>query len=331
MLWKTCFNWKVWEMRWMQMHKQKLVVGTRSSQLALWQADFVIGELAKKYPELVVEKRLMTTKGDKILNAPLAKIGGKGLFTKELETAMLEGEIDIAVHSLKDMPVVVPEGLVITAITQRADPGDAFVSSKYESFQQLPAGAKVGTSSLRRKAQLLHARPDLQIEDLRGNVNTRLRKMEEENFDGIILACAGLKRLGFGDKIRQVLPQTMCLPAVGQGALAIECRQADKETRELLEFLNDRCTRLCTEAERGFLATVEGGCQVPVGVHAVSAEAGIRVEAVIASLDGSTLLRDAQEAEVKDAQEARAVGVNLAEKLLARGGREILRSIGIEV
>ncbi len=313
------------------MHKQKLVVGTRSSQLALWQADFVIGELAKKYPELVVEKRLMTTKGDKILNAPLAKIGGKGLFTKELETAMLEGEIDIAVHSLKDMPVVVPEGLVITAITQRADPGDAFVSSKYESFQQLPAGAKVGTSSLRRKAQLLHARPDLQIEDLRGNVNTRLRKMEEENFDGIILACAGLKRLGFGDKIRQVLPQTMCLPAVGQGALAIECRQADKATRELLEFLNDRCTRLCTEAERGFLATVEGGCQVPVGVHAVSAEAGIRVEAVIASLDGSTLLRDALEAEVKDAQEARAVGVNLAEKLLARGGREILRSIGIEV
>lgn len=313
------------------MHKQKLVVGTRSSQLALWQADFVIGELAKKYPELVVEKRLMTTKGDKILNAPLAKIGGKGLFTKELETAMLEGEIDIAVHSLKDMPVVVPEGLVITAITQRADPGDAFVSHKYESFQQLPAGAKVGTSSLRRKAQLLHARPDLQIEDLRGNVNTRLRKMEEENFDGIILACAGLKRLGFGDKIRQVLPQTMCLPAVGQGALAIECRQADKETRELLEFLNDKCTRLCTEAERGFLATVEGGCQVPVGVHAVSAETGIRVEAVIASLDGSTLLRDALEAEVKDAQEARAVGVNLAEKLLARGGREILRSIGIEV
>lgn len=313
------------------MHKQKLVVGTRSSQLALWQADFVIGELAKKYPELVVEKRLMTTKGDKILNAPLAKIGGKGLFTKELETAMLEGEIDIAVHSLKDMPVVVPEGLVITAITQRADPGDAFVSSKYESFQQLPAGAKVGTSSLRRKAQLLHARPDLQIEDLRGNVNTRLRKMEEENFDGIILACAGLKRLGFGDKIRQVLPQTMCLPAVGQGALAIECRQADKETRELLEFLNDRCTRLCTEAERGFLATVEGGCQVPVGVHAVSAETGIRVEAVIASLDGSTLLRDALEAEVKNAQEARAVGVSLAEKLLARGGREILRSIGIEV
>ena len=311
------------------MHKQKLVVGTRSSQLALWQADFVIGELKKKYPKLVVEKRLMTTKGD---NAPLAKIGGKGLFTKELETAMLAGEIDIAVHSLKDMPVVVPDGLVITAITQRADPGDAFVSPKYESFQQLPRGAKLGTSSLRRKAQLLHARPDLQIEDLRGNVNTRLRKMEEENFDGIILACAGLKRLGFGDKIRQVLPKDMCLPAVGQGALAIECRQADKQTRELLEFLNDRCTRLCTEAERGFLATVEGGCQVPVGVHAVMGEAGtLQVEAVIASLDGSTLLREVAKAEAKDAQEARAIGISLAEKLLDRGGREILHSIGIEV
>ena len=314
------------------MNKQKLVVGTRSSQLALWQADFVIGELKAKYPELVVEKRLMTTKGDKILNAPLAKIGGKGLFTKELETAMLDGEIDIAVHSLKDMPVVVPEGLVITAITQRADPGDAFVSPKYESFKQLPQGAKVGTSSLRRRAQLLHIRPDLHIEDLRGNVNTRLRKMEEEDFDGIILACAGLKRLGFEDKIRQVLPQSVCLPAVGQGALAIECRQDDSQTRELLDFLNDRGTRLCTEAERGFLATVEGGCQVPVGVHAVSeGTEGIRIEAVIASLDGSSLFRDALTGSAGNSEEARDMGVQLANKLLNMGGREILRSIGIEV
>lgn len=319
-------------MRWMLMRKEKLIVGTRSSQLALWQADFVIGELQKQYPELVIEKRLMTTKGDKILNAPLAKIGGKGLFTKELETAMLEGDIDIAVHSLKDMPVVVPEGLVITAITQRADPGDAFVSPKYESFQQLPQGAKVGTSSLRRRAQLLHVRPDLQIEDLRGNVNTRLRKMEEENFDGIILACAGLKRLGFGARIRQVLPQSMCLPAVGQGALAIECRQDDKATRELLNFLNDRGTRLCTEAERGFLATVEGGCQVPVGVHATMDENdSIQVEAVIASLDGRTLLREAMTGSVADSDGAEALGVALAKKLLNMGGREILHAIGIDV
>ena len=323
------------------MSKKKLIVGTRSSQLALWQADFVIGELRKRYPDLAIEKRLMTTKGDKILNAPLAKIGGKGLFTKELETAMLAGEIDIAVHSLKDMPVVVPEGLVITAVTERADAGDALVSQRYGSFAALPEGAKVGTSSLRRRAQLLHARPDLQIVDLRGNVNTRLRKMEEENFDGIILACAGLKRLGFGGRIRQVLPQSLCLPAVGQGALAIESRIDDRETRELLSFLDDGITRACTAAERGFLATVEGGCQVPVGVyaqpvnnadvlqdaHTGTAEA-IRVEAVIASLDGRKLFRDSVEGA---ADEAEFLGISLANKLLDMGGREILRSLGIEL
>ena len=323
------------------MSKKKLIVGTRSSQLALWQADFVIGELRKRYPALAIEKRLMTTKGDKILNAPLAKIGGKGLFTKELETAMLAGEIDIAVHSLKDMPVVVPEGLVITAVTERADAGDALVSQRYGSFGALPEGAKVGTSSLRRRAQLLHARPDLQIVDLRGNVNTRLRKLEEENFDGIILACAGLKRLGFGGRIRQVLPQSLCLPAVGQGALAIESRIDDRETRELLSFLDDGITRACTAAERGFLATVEGGCQVPVGVyaqpvdnadiledaHTGKAEA-IRVEAVIASLDGRKLFRDSVEGA---ADEAENLGISLANKLLDMGGREILRSLGIEL
>ena len=323
------------------MSKKKLIVGTRSSQLALWQADFVIGELRKRYPDLAIEKRLMTTKGDKILNAPLAKIGGKGLFTKELETAMLAGEIDIAVHSLKDMPVVVPEGLVITAVTERADAGDALVSQRYGSFGALPEGAKVGTSSLRRRAQLLHARPDLQIVDLRGNVNTRLRKLEEENFDGIILACAGLKRLGFGERIRQVLPRSLCLPAVGQGALAIESRIDDRETRELLSFLDDGITRACTAAERGFLATVEGGCQVPVGVyaqpvdnadilqdaHAGKAEA-IRVEAVIASLDGRKLFRDSVEGA---ADEAENLGISLANKLLDMGGREILRSLGIEL
>ena len=323
------------------MSKKKLIVGTRSSQLALWQADFVIGELRKRYPALAIEKRLMTTKGDKILNAPLAKIGGKGLFTKELETAMLAGEIDIAVHSLKDMPVMVPEGLVITAVTERADAGDALVSQRYGSFGALPEGAKVGTSSLRRRAQLLHARPDLQIVDLRGNVNTRLRKLEEENFDGIILACAGLTRLGFGGRIRQALPRSLCLPAVGQGALAIESRIDDRETRELLSFLDDGITRACTAAERGFLATVEGGCQVPVGVyaqpvdnadiledaHTGKAEA-IRVEAVIASLDGRKLFRDSVEGA---ADEAEFLGISLANKLLDMGGREILRSLGIEL
>lgn len=312
-----------------ELKKKKLVVGTRSSQLALWQADYVISCLQQRYPGLEIEKRLMTTKGDQILNAPLAKIGGKGLFTKELETAMLEGEIDLAVHSLKDMPVVVPEGLIITAITERADPGDALVSPQYSSFEELPQGAKVGTSSLRRKAQLLHARPDLHIQDLRGNVNTRLRKMEEEGFDAIILAAAGLKRLGFQDRIRQLLPQALCLPAVGQGALAIETRVDDAATRELLEFLNDSDTRACTTAERSFLAAVEGGCQVPVGVYAVMNEAQqLQVEAIIASLDGKTLLRDKVTGSEAEAQQ---MGAALAHRLLDQGGREILLTLGIEV
>ena len=218
------------------MSKKKLVVGTRGSQLALWQADYVIGRLQQQYPDLNIEKRLMTTKGDKILNAPLAKIGGKGLFTKELEVAMVNGEIDIAVHSLKDMPVVVPEGLEIACITERADVQDAFVSLRYKTLEELPQGAKVGTSSLRRKAQLLHLRPDLNIQDLRGNVNTRLAKLESESFDAIILASAGLKRLGFEDRISSVLTTDQSLPAVGQGALAIECRADDEETKKLISF-----------------------------------------------------------------------------------------------
>lgn len=320
------------------MAKQKLTVGTRSSLLALWQADFVIGRLQERYPDLTVEKKLMTTKGDKILDAPLAKIGGKGLFTKELEQAMLTGEIDIAVHSLKDMPVAVPEGLVITAITSRADPWDALVSPQYESFAALPQGARIGTSSLRRRAQLLHERPDLDIRDLRGNVQTRLKKLADEHFDGIVLACAGLNRLGYGERIRQVLPQELCLPAVGQGALAIESREDDAETRQLLAFLEDGDTRICTEAERGFLRRVQGGCQVPVGVFAVpeaaqkdAAGTAIKIEAVIASLDGSTLFRDRLTGVAGDANEAAALGEQLADKLLDMGGREILHSIGIDV
>lgn len=309
--------------------RDKIVIGTRSSKLALWQADYIMERLQERYPDVLIEKKLMTTKGDKILDAPLAKIGGKGLFTKELETAMLEGEIDIAVHSLKDMPVVVPEGLVITAITEREHPGDALVSLHYESFEELPQGAKVGTSSLRRKAQILHVRPDLDIHDLRGNVNTRLKKMVDEKFDAIILAVAGLKRLGFEDLINEELPKTLCLPAVGQGALAIETREDDEEIREMLSFLNDDDTRACTLAERAFLSTVEGGCQVPVGVYAISPAAEkIKIEAVIASLDGKTLYRDSMEGALSDGE---VIGRKLAMKLLDDGGREILKSIGINV
>ena len=308
------------------MKKDRIVIGTRSSKLALWQADYVADCLQKKYPRLRVEKKLMTTKGDKILDAPLAKIGGKGLFTKELEMAMLAGEIDLAVHSLKDMPTEVPEGLVISAVTKRLDAGDALVSGKFQSLRELPLGAKVGTSSLRRKAQLLHVRPDLEIRDLRGNVNTRLKKLDEEDFDAIVLAVAGLKRLSFAHRITEILPKDILLPAVGQGALAIEAREDDGSVREMIAFLNDEGTVNCARAERAFLAKVEGGCQVPVGVYATANGEELCVEAVIASLDGKRLYRDAMHGSCKDAKE---IGTALAEKLLEAGGREILHELGL--
>ncbi len=279
------------------MKKDTIIIGTRSSKLAL-----------------------------KILDAPLAKIGGKGLFTKELEQDMLAGGIDIAVHSLKDMPTEVPDGLIITAITKRYDPGDAFVSNKVKSLAELPQGAVVGTSSLRRKAQLLHARPDLVVKDLRGNVNTRLRKLDAGEYDAAILAVAGLRRLGFGGRITEVLPKSMILPAVGQGALAIEAREDDAETRELVAFLNDEATVACAKAERAFLARVEGGCQVPVGVYATPEDSGLHVEAVIASLDGKRLYRDHVSGQVKDAE---PLGTELADKLLDMGGIDIMHEIGL--
>lgn len=306
--------------------RNDIIVGTRSSKLALWQADYVIRRLREQYPGIQVERRLMTTKGDKILDAPLAKIGGKGLFTKELEMEMLAGGIDIAVHSLKDMPTEVPEGLVITAITKRFDPGDAVVSPQYRTLAALPPGARVGTSSLRRRAQLLAARPDLTILDLRGNVNTRLKKLDAGEYDAIILASAGLKRLGFADRITDVLPAAMCLPAVGQGALAIETRADDAALRASLAFLQDEDTVRCARAERSFLRRVEGGCQVPVGVYAVEQAGGLTVEAVIASVDGKRLYRDRVAGDWTDAE---ALGCSLADRLLEAGGLAILHEIGL--
>ncbi len=303
-----------------------IIIGTRSSKLALWQADYIARRLREKHPSLIVEEKRMTTQGDRILDAPLAKIGGKGLFTKELETAMLAGEIDIAVHSLKDMPTEVPEGLVITAITERYDPGDAVASPRYQTLAALPRGAKVGTSSLRRRAQLLAARPDLTLFDLRGNVNTRLEKLDAGEYDAIILAAAGLKRLGFGDRITEVLPRALCLPAVGQGALAIEARRDDHEVRKLVDFLRDEAMTDCAAAERAFLETVEGGCQVPVGVYAAVDGDQLSVEAVIASLDGRQRFRDTR---TGPRQEARKLGRELANVLLDAGGIEILHGIGL--
>lgn len=304
--------------------KTNLRIGTRQSLLALWQSNYIAGLLQQQYPDCQVTLKKIVTKGDRILDVPLAQIGGKGLFTKEIETDLLDGSIDLAVHSLKDMPTVLPEGLCLTAITSRANVGDAFVSNKYDSFAQLPEGAVLGTSSLRRKAQLLAVRPDLKIVDLRGNVDTRLRKLDEGRMDAIILAAAGLERLGHADRIKEILPTSVCLPAVGQGALAIECRSNDEEVRSMLAFLNDDAVKQATDAERAFLGLIEGGCQVPIGVHADVTGTEIKIEAVIASLDGSAILRNTISGPSEQAAE---LGRQLGRQMLDDGGRQILADI----
>lgn len=304
--------------------KTNLIIGTRQSLLAMWQSNYIAGRLREEYPGCEVTLKKIVTKGDRILDVPLAKIGGKGLFTKEIEQELLDGTIDLAVHSLKDMPTVLPEGLCLTAITERANSGDAFVSNKYNSIEELPEGSVLGTSSLRRRAQLLARRPDLKIVDLRGNVDTRLKKLDEGQMDAIILAAAGLTRLGHADRIKEIIPQSYCLPAVGQGALAIECRTDNFKVRQMLDFLNDTATKQATDAERAFLGLLEGGCQVPIGVHAEVNEGRIAMEAVIASLDGSTVLRDTAEGNAADAV---TLGRTLGQKMLDNGGREILAAI----
>lgn len=304
--------------------KTNLIIGTRQSLLAMWQSNYIAGRLREEYPGCEVTLKKIVTKGDRILDVPLAKIGGKGLFTKEIEQELLDGTIDLAVHSLKDMPTVLPEGLCLTAITERANAGDAFVSNKYSSIEELPEGSVLGTSSLRRRAQLLARRPDLKIVDLRGNVDTRLKKLDEGQMDAIILAAAGLTRLGHADRIKEIIPQSYCLPAVGQGALAIECRTDNFKVRQMLDFLNDTATKQATDAERAFLGLLEGGCQVPIGVHAEVNEGHIAMEAVIASLDGSTVLRDTAEGNAADAV---TLGRALGQKMLDNGGREILAAI----
>lgn len=301
--------------------KQKLVIGTRGSKLALWQANHIAACLRDKYPGVEIELKNMVTTGDRILDVPLAKIGGKGLFTKELEVAMLSREIDLAVHSLKDMPTELPDGLVLAAVTDRVDPGDALISPAYKTLANLPQQARVGTSSLRRKAQLLNARPDLTIVDLRGNLDTRLKKLNTEKLDAIMLAVAGLRRLGWDEHITQIVPQNICLPAVGQGALAIEARAEDIETLAMLAFLNHEPTCQATLAERTFLAEVEGGCQIPIGVYGQVIEGLLSVNAVILSPDGKEVVRDNITGNPDAAAE---LGRTLAERMLANGGREIL-------
>ena len=304
--------------------KEVIRIGTRKSALALWQAEYVKDELSKLYPGITVELVHFNTKGDKILEKPLAKIGGKGLFTAELEAAMHNGEIDIAVHSLKDMPTDLPDGLILGAVSKREVPFDALVSPQYKTLDQLPQGAKVGTSSLRRQAQLLHVRPDLEIHTLRGNVQTRLRKLDEEHFDAIVLAQAGLKRLGLDDVITQVFTADEMIPAVGQGVLAIECRQDDQDMLDMLKGIHDEDTKAIIEGERSFLRQLNGGCQVPMGVFGTIDQKQITLKARIASLDG----KDVYEGEVSGPMaKSQMLGKNLAKALYEEGGRTIIEEL----
>ena len=298
--------------------------GTRKSALALWQAEHISAELQRLYPNITVELVHFNTKGDRILEKPLAQVGGKGLFTAELEEAMHAGNIDIAVHSLKDMPTELPEGLTLGAISAREVPYDALVSPVYKTLDKLPQGARVGTSSLRRQAQLLHVRPDLKVEVIRGNVQTRLSKIETEKLDGVILAQAGLKRLGLEDQITQVFKADEMIPAVGQGALAIECRADDAEMLDMLAPINDEATRYAVEGERSFLRQLNGGCQVPMGVHGTINKGQLTLKAMIASLDGKTVY----EGEISGpAKKGEILGKNLAKALYEEGGKRIVDAL----
>lgn len=300
----------------------KLRIATRGSALALWQSKY-IQNLIENNTEVEVELQSMKTKGDVILDTPLAKIGGKGLFTKELEESMLRGESDLAVHSLKDVPVVFPKGLILTAISEREDVRDSFVSEKFASFNELPKGAKVGTTSLRRKMQLLIKRPDLKIISLRGNINTRLRKLKENEFDAIILASAGLKRLNLMENIKYFVPFSLdeMIPAMGQGALGIEC--VDKsEVIEILKFINNENSVIATTIERDFVAKLNGGCQVPIGVNAEISGDIIKVRAIVGLPDGSEFIKDKHEISKADFKN---FGTKLADEFISRGAIELLK------
>lgn len=299
-------------------------IATRQSPLALWQAYYVRDKLLENHPGLTVELVPMVTRGDIILNSPLSKVGGKGLFVKELEVALLEKRADIAVHSMKDVPVEFPEGLGLVTICEREDPRDAFVSNNYTSLNNLPEGSIVGTSSLRRQCQLRAQRPDLNVRDLRGNVGTRLSKLDNNEYDAIILAAAGLKRLKLEQRITDFLSPEQSLPAVGQGAVGIECRLDDDRTRKLLEPLNDQNTQIRVLAERAMNMRLEGGCQVPIGSYALIENDIIWLRALVGEPDGSKIIRGEIKGPISDAE---LLGIQLAEDLLTKGAREILQNV----
>lgn len=301
-----------------------ITIATRESALAMWQAEYIQRRLRELYPQLQVSLLGMTTTGDQILNSPLAKIGGKGLFVKELEIAMEEGRADIAVHSMKDVPMILPEGFVLAAIGEREDPRDAFVSTRYRSLDELPSGSVVGTSSLRRQCQLQARHPHLAVETLRGNVQTRLRKLDEGQYAAIILAAAGLKRLGLADRITALLPTEQSLPAVGQGALGLECRAGRPELLKLLAPLNHPETSACVKAERAFSRALNGSCQVPLGGFAEISGRTLRLRGFVASPDGAQMIRGEISGSPDQAEE---LGTHLAAQLVSQGAAEILAEL----
>ncbi|MBI5020469.1 MAG: hydroxymethylbilane synthase [Ignavibacteriales bacterium] len=309
------------------MKHSRLRIGTRGSQLALWQADWVKGELQKLYPSITIELEIIKTTGDKILDSPLSKIGDKGLFTKEIENALLDKRVDLAVHSLKDLPTSLPAGLMIGAIPKREDVRDVFIShpdKKYKNFDDVPSDGKIATGSLRRKCQLLNWKPQLEIIDLRGNLNTRFAKLDSSNWDGMILANAGVMRLGFSNRIAQIITTDKILPAVGQGALGIEIRSEDAELKSILAPLVSEATTYSTLAERAFLRTLEGGCQVPIGAYARIKQNKLVFDGMIGSLNGKKILRGTIHGEPTECE---SIGNELAKSLFDSGGKEILGSI----
>jgi hydroxymethylbilane synthase len=307
------------------MAKRQLRIGTRASQLALWQANWVKGELEKRYPDLDVTLVKIKTTGDKILDVPLARVGGKGLFTKEIEEAMLAGEIEAAVHSMKDVPTVFPAGLGLRCITRREDPRDIVILRPgISTWQELPIGGRVGTSSLRRKAMLLHTRPDLQMLDIRGNVETRIRKLTDDNLDAVVLAAAGMHRLGFAAQISEYLPVDLSLPAIGQGALGLETRVDDADTNALVDFFNHPETAHAVIAERALLARLEGGCQVPIAAFGTVDGDQLTLTGLVASVDGRQMLKKTASGPVSTAAR---LGTSLADDLLIMGAGKILNEV----
>jgi len=302
----------------------ELRIGTRGSQLALFQAHWVRDQLVQTHPDLKVTLIKIKTTGDKIQDAPLAKIGGKGLFVKEIEEALLQDRVDLAVHSIKDVPTEFPQGLHLSVITQREDPRDVFISRDGKGLKDLPQHAKIGTSSLRRQAQLLHFRSDIELVPLRGNLDTRLKKLKTMNLDAIVLALAGVKRLGLEENITEIIPTDISLPAIGQGALGIETRLNDKRVEEKIQFLNDKDSWIAVSAERAFLKKLEGGCQVPIAAFARIVGTTLQIDGLVGTIDGKRLIRHRKEGPIEKAE---SLGVELAEILLNKGAKEILDEV----